>query len=161
VAESFGREPCFVIDGVLAGLARPRVGGPDDDIAKLARSGFVGLVSLTESPLDAAVVERSGMEYLHIPVRDFEAPATSDVAKFVDFVRRVVARRKGAVAVHCGSGLGRTGTMLACYLVSEGRSPDEALELVRRVRPGSVETPEQEAAVRAWGELCKTAPQRR
>lgn len=53
-----------------------------------------------------------------------------------------------AVAVHCILGLGRTGTMLACYLVKDkGLAPADAIAEIRRLRPGSIETYEQEKAV--------------
>jgi protein tyrosine phosphatase len=51
------------------------------------------------------------------------------------------------VAVHCGAGLGRSGTPIAAYLVSQGAAPDDAIALVRARRPGSIETAEQEVAV--------------
>jgi atypical dual specificity phosphatase len=45
--------------------------------------------------------------------------------------------------------------MLACYLVSEGRTAAEAMAEVRRRRPGSIESAEQEEAVRGWEEeMC-------
>ncbi len=56
--------------------------------------------------------------------------------------------------VHCSSGYGRSGTMAACYLVAEGRSPEEAIREMRRLRPGAIETDEQEAMVRAWAAEC-------
>jgi atypical dual specificity phosphatase len=141
----------FVIEGVLAGCARPWAGdGAEDELAALAERGFAGLVSLTEDPLEPDRVARAGLAYLHLPVRDFAAPRMGDVAAFVEFVRRVVSERGKPVAVHCGSGLGRTGTMLACFLVSEGRSAEEAMAEVRRKRPGSIESAAQEEAVRAW-----------
>ena len=52
------------------------------------------------------------------------------------------------VAVHCAAGLGRSGTMAAVYLVADGASADEAITRVRDLRPGSIETEEQENAVR-------------
>lgn len=52
------------------------------------------------------------------------------------------------VAVHCMSGRGRTGTMLACYLVSvEGYSAEDAVVETRRRRRGSIEIDEQLEAV--------------
>ena len=44
-----------------------------------------------------------------------------------------------AVAVSCGAGCGRTGTILACYLISSGYSADAALELLLSRRPCSSE----------------------
>ena len=52
-----------------------------------------------------------------------------------------------SVVVHCAAGYGRTGTMLACYLVHKGYGPTEAINEVRRKRPGSIETKEQENAI--------------
>jgi protein-tyrosine phosphatase len=60
-------------------------------------------------------------------------------------------RGKGDVAVACMGGVGRSGTVAACALVAAGAAADEAIALVRRVRhPEAVETPAQEAFVRAY-----------
>ena len=55
--------------------------------------------------------------------------------------------------LHCDAGLGRTGTVLAAYLVSRGESASAALEKVRAMRPGSVETPDQEQVITKYAEL--------
>ncbi|XP_029195031.1 dual specificity protein phosphatase 23-like [Acropora millepora] len=56
-----------------------------------------------------------------------------------------------AVAVHCRFGLGRVGTMLACYLVKTTNcSAAEAISIVRRKRPGSIETRGQEKLVQEF-----------
>ncbi|NXM01513.1 DUS23 phosphatase, partial [Tyrannus savana] len=45
-------------------------------------------------------------------------------------------------------GFGRTGTLLGCYVGKQrGLSGAEAVREIRRLRPGSIETPEQEQAV--------------
>lgn len=52
------------------------------------------------------------------------------------------------VAVHCMHGHGRTGTMLACYLVKKLKiSGIEAINQIRTLRRGSIETHDQEKAV--------------
>ena len=95
------------------------------------------------------VLGETRFRLLHLPVVDMTAPATGQIREFVDFVRQ--AHNDGlAVGVHCMAGLGRTGTMIACWLVSEGMTPDEAIEHVRRIRPGSVENEVQERAVHRW-----------
>jgi atypical dual specificity phosphatase len=47
------------------------------------------------------------------------------------------------IAVHCRAGLGRTGTVLACYLIFEGASALDALESVRRIEPKWVQSERQ------------------
>jgi hypothetical protein len=61
------------------------------------------------------------------------------------------------VYVHCFGGIGRTGTVVGCYLVNQGMSGDAALETITQLRQPlpkgyrpSPETAAQRALVRTW-----------
>lgn len=84
-------------------------------------------------------------------MKDFAAPSPEQMELGVRLIFEVLAAGE-AVAVHCGGGLGRTGTVLACYLLEsrEDFGTEEAVRRVRALRPGSVETPTPLAAVRTW-----------
>lgn len=107
------------------------------------------LVNLTERTHDPALLARHGMTQVHLPVADFTPPTPEQLDAGIAAIEEALAGG-GRVAVHCAGGLGRTGTLLACYLVHQGMTADHAIARVRAVRPGSVETPEQEAAVAAY-----------
>ena len=73
--------------------------------------------------------------------------------------RRERQRGRGIpVVAHCRAGFGRTGTMLACYLVTQGFHAEQAVASVREKRPGSVETPEQERFVAEFEKYWRKGP---
>lgn len=149
----------FVIPGKLAGLAYPGRGEfLEEDLYYLKREGIGAIVSLTPHPPEKETIEKEGFCHLHLPIEDFSTPTPEQIDTFIAFVRKMIEEGRG-VAVHCSAGYGRTGTMLACYLVAIGESAEEAIESVRRIRPGSIETPEQEACVHAYAQrLQKPMP---
>jgi len=72
--------------------------------------------------------------YLYLPTVDDAAPSLAHLQRGSEFITEEL-ERGGAVYVHCGSGIGRAATLVAAYLVSAGRSPEEAWAEIRRVRP--------------------------
>ncbi|NWU84333.1 DUS23 phosphatase, partial [Onychorhynchus coronatus] len=133
----------WVAEGVLAGLGMPREPG---HYRYLLEGGVRHLVSLTERPPP----HHGCCPQIHVhrlPVPDFTPPSPQVIQRFLR-VMEVAKGRGEAVAVHCALGHGRTGTLLGCYLgTARGLSGAEAIREIRRLRPGSIETPEQEQAV--------------
>jgi atypical dual specificity phosphatase len=118
-----------------------------EDVPALFSHGIRAILSLTGwSPLTDLP---AGMSHLHLPIPDFTAPDEETIDRAVSFIRENVVEDL-PVLVHCAAGLGRTGTVLACYLVSTGIEPGEAIARVREARPGSVETSAQELCVHEY-----------
>ncbi len=109
---------------------------------------FGAVVSLSiRSPFSGGPPD--GIVHLHVPVPDMTSPLPAQVDRAVDFIDEALSEGRAAL-VHCAAGYGRTGTLLACYLVAGGMSPTEAMAAVRSARPGSIETPEQEQMIREY-----------
>ena len=103
-------------------------------------------MGLREAPGAGEFFTRLDLLAVDIPGADFTAPLLVQIEQAIAAIEGFHAGGC-AVAVHCGAGLGRTGTVLACYLVRQGSRGAEAITTVRARRPGSIETPEQEAVV--------------
>ena len=148
----------WLLEDRLAGMAMPN--GLALDWRTLRDRGVGALVNMTERYWDPADLRDNGLAYLHLPVPDFAPPSTAQVEEFLRFCDEQI-REGRAVVVHCRAGMGRTGTMLACYLVHQGMDSEEAIRLVRARRPGSIETMSQEAAVHALNERLQERAGRR
>ena len=134
----------WLIEDEVAGMARPSSSISDFEFFK--DNEIEAIVSLSESPLNKDLVDEFCFEVIHIPIKDFDTPSLEQIEVFIEFVRKVRANNK-KIVVHCDAGIGRTGTMLACYLVNKGYKASEAIEEVRTKRPGSIETLEQEEVI--------------
>ena len=82
---------------------------------------------------DRVGFEAAGIAVVDLCCEDGAAPPIDVVSKFL----AVAERLPGALAVHCGSGRGRSGTLVALYLMKHhGFSAREAMGWLRIVRPG-------------------------
>lgn len=144
----------WVVEGQLLGCAYPR---REEALAGLAAQGTRVLLNLHERPHELARLARYGLTEVHLPVRDFTAPSAEQITQAISTLTTSAAAGQ-PVAVHCGGGLGRTGAVLAAYLVHQGADGAAAIELVRRLRPGSVETRAQVAAVHAYAKKLGRSP---
>lgn len=134
----------WLIKDEIAGMARPD--SEINDFEILQYNNIKAIVSLTETPLDKDLVEKFGFVIKHIPVKDFNAPRIEQIEEFLGFAERI--RTAGMkLVVYCDGGMGRTGTMLACYLIDKGINAAKAIEIVRKKRPNSIETEEQKKVV--------------
>ncbi|XP_068194685.1 dual specificity protein phosphatase 23-like [Antennarius striatus] len=133
----------WVEPGKLAGMALPRM---TSEYHYLLDKGIVHLVCLCERkpPYYDTCPE---LKLHHIKIPDFTPPSANQIDRFLSIVEEANAKGEG-VGVHCMHGHGRTGTMLACFLVKTKKmSGIDAINKIRQLRKGSIETHEQEKAV--------------
>lgn len=122
------------------------------------RAGVTLVLNLHTRPDSPIHLARHGLRSEHQPLVDFSAPDCAFLERAVSLINAEIDRG-GVVAVHCQAGLGRTGTVVAAWLVHQGADPAAAIGRVRSLRPGSVETPDQEAAVHAYFQSNRTGTQ--
>jgi atypical dual specificity phosphatase len=146
--------------GVLAGTPRPGiVADLDADLEALKRVGVTVLVSLTRTSVDSSVLRQHGLAHISSPITDMEAP-TIEQAKALCVRIAELIQQGEVIAVHCRAGLGRTGTVLACHLIWDGKSALDALEAVRRVEPKWVQSETQVAFLDEFAHAVANEPHR-
>lgn len=138
----------WVIPNKLAGCAGPRNNG---DLRFLKRNGVTLLVRLAEEAFARVTTEQvveSGLMDLHEPISDFTSPPQEKIAKIVNQVDDTM-KNGGSVAISCDAGVGRTGMILACVLISQCFTTESAIDIVkkRRNQPKAWETHDQYQAI--------------
>ena len=127
------------------------------DVGQIAIWGASSVVTLIEPhEIIALQVEALGdevaahhMEWHHLPIKDVSVPCAAFEKQWAEVgpLLRSQLRAGFNLLVHCKGGLGRAGTIACRLLIDCGWAPDEALAVVRAVRPGAVETMSQQRYV--------------
>ena len=141
----------WLLDETLAGSGMPTT---IEEISWVKSQGVKSIITMTEYGLPDSWVD--GIQYLHVPTEDLSAPDIDKIDSTVDYIAERIKNGE-PVMVHCAAGIGRTGTILASYLIKyKNMSAEGAIELVRKERPGSIQSESQEIAVSTYEKFLKS-----
>lgn len=118
----------YIVDGIYIGTNQCCQTHFD---AKLKNEGIEADMSLEEERVDAPF----GVNfYVWIPVKNHTAPTHEQLEFGVATLEKLVAMKK-KMYVHCQNGHGRGPTMVAAYLIKNGKNVEEAIEFIKTKRP--------------------------
>ena len=103
------------------------------------------------------IARERGVElgFHRFPIADQKVPDHQLLADCLNQIDRILDE-SGKPYVHCWGGNGRTGTVIGCWLVRHGRSPEEAIQEMaagrvgREFRFAAPENASQKAFIQAW-----------
>jgi atypical dual specificity phosphatase len=147
----------WIISSKLAGSGIPMSKAQLDWVIKI---GINVIVTVREVPLPSKWLDHiraNSVIYLHVNVKDYGAPSLDELERTEDYINRQIENGK-SVMVHCAAGKGRTGTILASYLLKEDpvMTAHQAIMKIRKLRPGSVQSETQEQAVAMYEKYLKS-----
>lgn len=126
----------------------------DLDMDAIKNWGADAVLSLIEDhefdmlsvPNLGVAVKARNIDWFHFPIRDLGVPTPEVMTSWGTLSPKLhkIIESGGSIVVHCRGGLGRAGTIAALLLTERGWSGPKAINDVRDVRPGAIETVEQE-----------------
>jgi cell division cycle 14 len=113
---------------------------PDDYVPIFQKLGVTLVIRLNKAAYDRKKFTNKGLKHLDLQFVDGTAPPDDIAERFM----KEVEQEKGAVAIHCKAGLGRTGSLIALYAMKHYGFPAAPfIGWIRVARPGSILGPQQ------------------
>ncbi len=145
----------WIVEHKLAAMPFPST---EDAYVMLQQLGIRVILNLTEYLDDTPLL--SAFNVFHIPITSFKEwghkpPTLQQMHQAVSIIQASLKSNQ-SVVVHCMYGLGRTGTIIAGYFITCGLSAQKAIDYIRKLRPGSVETEEQEEVIYEYERIYTT-----
>lgn len=149
----------WVIDNKLAGSGTPMTA---EQYEWLIKNNIRSIVTVREFPLpEKWLINNSKLEvekdYKFEYVKDYGVPTLKVLDEIVDYINKKINDEKKPLVVHCAAGKGRTGTILAAYLMKiESLSSYDAIKKIRIIRPGSIQSKLQEETLHKYEEFLNS-----
>ncbi|HJU33863.1 MAG TPA: dual specificity protein phosphatase 23 [Nitrososphaera sp.] len=146
----------WISEGQLAGSGLPVT---ELEFKWLVDRGIKSIVTVREVPLPNRWFDGRDVDYLHLMVEDYGAPSMEGMDEAVDYIDKKIRSGK-PVLVHCAAGKGRTGAILAAYMIKKENLPaEQAIQKIRLMRPGSVQSLTQETALSMYEKYLRLRKQ--
>jgi len=138
-------------NGSLSAMAMPDAATLETDLQTLKNVGINKILCLLEEAESQqlglqdqqALTEKNGMEFQRFPIPDYGVPDFLDLQILITQLRKDLDTGNH-VLVHCRGGVGRTGLVCCCVMVTTGHNVPDAIGIVTKKRGAQVpETPAQ------------------
>ncbi len=161
----------WVVPGRLLAGEHPFGESPvdaQDRLALLRTSGidyFIDLTEAHEMPNYRLLLPRRA-EYVRRVIPDQQVPSDVALMRDIQALIETAAANQRGIYVHCRAGIGRTGTVVGCYLIEQGLDGKAALEQLNRLWqqsersktwPKVPQTDAQEEYIRRWSAQRKSS----